>query len=396
MLKNILLSGLLCASAYAQSLPEKALAFDVFLQRAMENSPYLKSSALGIAQAKEEGAAITRYMNPSLGLEYSRFRPQLRDSENGVRVNFSQPIRLWGVGDDKERLSAAALHSASAEFKQKKAGFIRDISLFYTRYSQQKMLLSLGAEELRIAKTIYAISKARYEEGTISRGVMLQAQVAYEMIQIRNESLSLTAMQSYYDLLKRAGINQELELDAEHKFVIKEVPNTAQNPDVLNLHGVQEKALSQAAVDSNAIEWMRLYAEYENEPEQDITRVGVNFPLAIFNTKSQEKQIARLEADKTDLLIQNKKTQLDIEKNRLHKQMQTLVRLKDQNEKVLETELELLQMFEEGYKIASINLLELHDVKNKVIETKERLIQIKTALNQNAITTNYIQGSYNE
>ena len=57
---------------------------------------------------------------------------------------------------------------------------------------------------------------------------------------------------------------------------------------------------------------------------------------------------------------------------------------------------ELLKMFEEGYKIANINLLELQDIKNKVIETKERLIQIKTALNQNAIITNYMQGNYNE
>jgi len=63
MLKNILLSGLFCASMHAES-------FDIFLQKAIKNSPYLKSSALGIEQAKEEGSAITRYENPSLQLEY--------------------------------------------------------------------------------------------------------------------------------------------------------------------------------------------------------------------------------------------------------------------------------------------------------------------------------------
>lgn len=389
MLKNILLSGLFYASLHAES-------FDMFLQKAIENSPYLKSSALGIDQAKEEGSAITRYKNPSLELEYSRFEPDIGDSDNGFKVNYAQPIRLWGVGNDKERLSEAILQSANADYEQKRAGFIRDISLFYTRYAEQKMLVSLGEEERRIAKKIYEISKARYEAGTISRGVMLQSQVAYEMIQIRNENLSLTAMQSYYYLLKQAGINQELEVDTEHEFAIKALSNNAQNPDVINLHGVQEKAISQAAVNSNTVEWMSLYAEYENEPEQDIARIGVTLPLAFFNTKSQEKQIARMEADKADLLIQNKNTQLDIENNRLQKQKQTLTRLKDQNTKILETEIELLKMFEEGYKIANINLLELQGIKNKVIETKERLIQIKTALNQNAITTNYMQGSYNE
>jgi cobalt-zinc-cadmium efflux system outer membrane protein len=331
-----------------------------------------------------------------LALEYSHFDPHIGDSDNGFRANYTQPVRLWGVRDDKERLSKATLQSANTNFGQKRAGFIREISLFYTQYSEQKMLVSLGDEELHIAKKIYEISKARYEAGTISRGVMLQSQVAYEMIQIRNESLSLTAMQSYYDLLKQAGINQEIELDTEHEFAIKVMADNTRNPDVLSLHSEQEKAVSQAAVNSNKIEWMSLFAEYENEPEQDIARIGVKLPLAFFNTKSQEKQIALLEADKADLLIRNMNTQLDIENNRLQKQKQRLIRLKDQNAKVLETEVELLKMFEEGYKIANINLLELQDIKNKVIETKERLIQIKTALNQNAITTNYMQGSYNE
>jgi len=389
MLKNILLSGLFCTSMYAES-------FDVFLQKAIENSPYLKSSALSIEQAKEEGSSLTRYKNPSLELEYSRFEPDIGDSDNGYRVNYAQPIRFWGVGNDKEHLAEATLQSANANFTQKKAKFIRDISLFYTRYSEQKMLIELGNEELRIAKKIYEISKARYEAGTISRGVMLQSQVAYEMIQIRNENLSLTAMQSYYDLLKIAGFNHQIELDTEHEFMSNVFTDNTQNPDIISIYREQEKAISQADVNSNKVEWMSLYAEYESEPEQDITRIGVNLPLAFFNTKSQEKQIARLEADKADLLIQNKNVQLDIENSRLQKQKQTLTRLKNQNTKVLKTEIELLKMFEEGYKIANINLLELQDIKNKVIETKERLIQNKTALNQNAIITNYMQGNYNE
>jgi len=370
--------------------------FEQFLQKAIDQSPYLKAIAFGVDQAKEEGTLLTRYKNPSLALEYSRFEPELGDEDNGYRVNVSQPIRLWDVGNDKERLAIATVESANADFAQKRARFIRDISLFYTQYTQQKMLVNLGNEELRIAKKIYEISKARYDVGTISRGVMLQSKVAYEMIQIRNENLSLNAMQSYYDLLKQAGINEEIELDTTHEFEITLVEDNTLNPDILSLYSDQDKAVSQVALNSNKIEWMRLFAEYENEPEQDIARIGVSLPLAFFNTKSQEKQIARLQADKSNLLIQNTNAQLDIENSRLQKQKQRLTRLENQNAKVLETEIELLKMFEEGYKIANINLLELQDIKNKVIETKERLINIKTALNQNAIHTNYLKGSYNE
>ena len=118
--------------------------------------------------------------------------------------------------------------------------------------------------------------------------------------------------------------------------------------------------------------------------------------MAIFNANAQEKQISRLEAKKTDLLIKNKDTQLSIERSRLKQQKEALFSLKNKNTKILKIELKLLEMFKEGYKIANINLLELQDVKNKVIQTKERLIEIKTALNQNAIYTNYIQGNYND
>jgi len=389
-MNRLLLSMLLVATAaFAEN-------FEQFLDKAIKQSPYLKAVAFGVDQAKEEGGVLTRYKNPSLALEYSRFEPELGDEDNGYRVNVSQPIRLWGVGNDKERLAKATVESANANYAQKKASFTRDISLFYTQYSQQKMLVNLGNEELRIAKKIYEISKARYDVGTISRGVMLQSKVAYEMIQIRNENLSLIAMQSYYDLLKQAGINEEIEVDTEHEFEITLVEGNMLNPDVLSLYSEQDKAVSQAAVNSNKVEWIRLFAEYENEPEQDIARIGVSLPLAFFNTKSQEKQIAHLQADKADLLIQNTNAQLDIENSRLQKQKQRLSRLQNQNAKVLETEIELLKMFEEGYKIANINLLELQDIKNKVIETKERLINIKTALNQNAIHTNYLKGSYNE
>lgn len=370
--------------------------FEQFLDKAVKSSPYLKAVAFGVNQAQEEGDLLTRYENPTLELEYSRFTPNAGDGDNGFRVSYAQPIRLWGVGDDKDRLSQASVQSAHANLAQKRAKFIRDISLFYTRYAQQKMLVSLGEEELSIAKKIYEISKARYEVGTISRGVMLQSQVAYEMIQIQNDNLRLSAMQSYYDLLKQAGIEQEIELDAEHDFLIQASSDTSYNPDILTLHSAQEKARSQAAVNSNKVEWMSLALEYEKEPNQNIARFAAAFPLAFFNSKTQEKRIAQLDADKTDLFIENKNAQLDIDRSRLQKQREALVRLKNQNTKVLKTEVELLKMFKDGYKIANTNLLELQDIKNKVIETKERLIEIKTALNQNAIMTNYMQGSYNE
>ena len=389
MFKNILISGLLCTLLSAES-------FDTFLQRAIQNSPYLESSALSVKQVKERGSAISRYKNPTLELEYSDFNPDAGSSDDGYRVNFSQPIRLWRVGDDRDTLANNTIKNADASYARAKAIFVRDISIAYTNYTNKKSLVKLGKQELNIAKTIYDISSSRYEVGTISRGLMLQAKIDYEMVQIKNENLSLNATQAYYNLLNLSAVNEEIALDDEYSFSLHVEQDLANNPNLMVLKSQQDTALAQAILDTNKVEWMNVFAEFESEPEQDITRFGVNFPLAIFNTKSQEVQIAKLQSEKASLLIDNQETKLNITMSRLQKERASLEILQSKNQEILTSEVELLKMFQDGYKIANINLLQLQDIKNKVISTKRALIQTKTALDKNTITQNYNQGQYND
>lgn len=396
MFKNIFISGLLCTFLSAESFSQMAMSFDVFLQNAITNSPYLKSSALAVKQAKESGAILTRYENPTLELEYSDFSPDAGSSDNGYRVNYSQPIRLWGVGNAKDALAREMTNSANAEFFQKKAIFVRDISIAFAVYAEQKIFLNLGHEELGIAKTIHDISKARYESGTISRGVMLQAEIDYESVQIANESLALATNQSYYNLLNFAGINEEIQLDTSYTFVHVSINDNANNPTIKLLKSQQNMALSEAKINENSIEWMSLFAEYESEPNQEITRVGINFPLAFFDMKSEEKRIATLQVSRSQLLIDHESKGLEIEASRVQKERTSLEKLRLKNEEILKSEIELLTMFQNGYKIANINLLQLQDIKNRVISTKRNLIKIDTALNKNAIISNYNQGVYND
>lgn len=383
MLKNIIMSLLLCTFLSADS-------FDEFLQKAIKNSPYMESSALAVKQTKEEGNVLKRYKNPTLELEYSSF-----EQDDGYRIGYSQPIRLWGVADDKRDLIDANNKNANASYIQKKAIFIRDISMAYTSYSKANKLLELSNESVNIAKKIYEISIARFEGGTISQGVKLQAQIDYEMDENARDALSLIAMNEYYSLLKISGINKEIELENDYKFKINNIDNIM-NPTINVLKTQQTQALSEVKLNSNAIEWIDLFAELENESDQDILRVGVNFPLAFFNNRSQEKKIATFQASRSELLVQNENLRLNIEFTKLKKEREALIKLNVNNKKILKTQQKLLKMYEDGYKISNINLLQLQDIKNKVIQTKKALIQIYTALNQNAIYTNFYQGTYNE
>ena len=389
MLKNILISGLLCTFLSAES-------FDEFLQKAIHNSHYLASSALAVKQTKEQGDVLTRYKNPTLELEYSSFEPNIGPNDNGFRVSYSQPIRLWNVGDNKRDVVNANIKNANANYTQKKAIFIRNVSLAYSSYLQSIKLLKLANEGLYIAKKIHDISSARFEAGTITEGMKFQAQVDYEIAQSSKYFLSLSTMNYYYSLLKLAGYNKEVELEDDYEFNIYSDFKNIKNPNIKVLNSQRQQALTKAKLNSNSVEWMNVFTELENEPEQDILRVGLNFPLAFFNNRSQEKAIANIQASRSELLIKNENSRLDMELIRLQKERQALVRLNINSEKTLKTQLELLRMYEDGYKISNINLLQLQDIKNKVIKTKRTLIQIYTALNNNAIYTNFNQGNYND
>ncbi len=386
-MKILLVIAVISSSLLAQG-------FESFLSRAIDKSPFLKASHLQIDQSREQGSALTRYENPSLELEASYFSPDIGDGDIGYRAAYAQPVRLWGVGNNKETLAGANVALAEANYAQSRAAFVRDISLQYTMYAQTDLFKALANEELTLAGTIYQISKERYAAGTTSRGIMLQAQVDYKMVLSRVQTLELAGKREYYALLKNAGITQEVELESDYTFEYK--GEGKNNPELLQLENSQKSALANAEVNSNKVEWMSLIGEYEKEPDQDIFRFGASIPLAFFNTKSQERQIATLEASRSEMLTENAKNRLEIEQKRLGYEAEGLKKLLEIDQDILVDEQELLTMYEEGYKIANVNLLALQDVKARLIETKERLIKIKIELDRNAIIQNYLQGNYND
>jgi len=389
MIKILSALFLMTASLFSQD-------FEQFLDNAIKNSPYLKASNLSIQQIAQTAQVLTRYENPTLELEFSNFRPDFTNDMNGHRIAYSQPIRLWGVGDAKDELSLAMQNTASSTYQLDLANFKKNIALAYTHYSNKKQLLLLGDEELTIAKKIYDISQERNRAGTISKSELLQSLVEYEMIKVKVQNLKFTTQESYYALLKTAGYSHEIELDFSYKFKLHEGNLKIHNPDLSLIQSEQQQSLASTQVNSNAIEWISLIAQYEAEPGQNIFRIAAEIPLAFFNTKKEEMRISQLSSNKAELMLQNKKARLSIETIQRTRQRELLLELRTLNEDTLKNQMKLLKMFEEGYKIASINLLQHQSIKNNMIQTKENIIKINTALNQNAILTNYIKGIYND
>jgi cobalt-zinc-cadmium efflux system outer membrane protein len=391
-IKSILASFGLCAVLSAQS-------FDAFLQEALQNSPYLKANALEIERADEQASLTQRYKNPTLSLEASQFAPDVGKSESGYRAALSQPIRLWGVGDDREELATALKEQAKSLTTLKRAEFIKIFSLLYNDYMTQSALFRLAQEEFRISKKIAAVTQERYEAGTIAKVKYLRTKVDLAGSKNLLDEKKVMRIESYYKLLAFCGLQESKDLDDKHSFklskrALTEVQNSSAELNYLQQQ--QKSANAKAQLSANKIEWMNLYAEYEKEPEQGIARIGINVPLAIFNTKKEEKRIAVLQAKQSEFLLQNKKTALYFTLERLRKQLHILENVINSTKELYNAQKELLKMYEEGYKIASINLLELQNIKNRMIGTKEKEIRLQSQRNKNIVIYNYEVGEYNE
>lgn len=396
MIKILSVFVFLSSTMLAQDMLQKSIDFDEFLNKAIQNSLYLKSSKIDIDKAAQQQKILTRYQNPSLALQYSEFRPDNGDSENGYRVEVTQAIRLWGVGRDKDSLGLASKEKAKANYHLSHAQFIYGISHQFTKYAYKKELHSLAEDEQSIALRIYEISQARLDAGTISKGEMLQAKVDYEMAEIRFDTLRLSVIDDYYSLLESAGYSSKIVLNHHYDFNTQGSDSQESNPKIMLIKKVQEEAIAKSRVDTHKIEWIEVGAEYEKEANEDVFRVGVVVPLAIFESKKEEQRISSLELNKAEFELKRYSDEITLKIKKLSEEKILLQKLKIKNEQTLKTQEELLIMFEDSYKIANINLLELQDVKNRVIDTKKSLIKIKSAMDINVINTNYTLGVYNE
>jgi len=389
MFKNILLSTLVCASLNAQS-------FEIFLQNAIQNSPYLKANSLNVKQAKELSTLTTRYKNPTLALEVSNFSPDIGDNDIGYRAALSQPIRLWGVGANQESLANAQIEETQSLLTLSRAHFIAKLSSLYINYKSSVCAVNLAKEELLISKKIAFISKTRYEAGTIARVKFIQAKVDTARVATALTHREAEKVSAYYSLLGFAGLYEEEEIETSYRFILSETNNLENSAQIAYMKKQGLRAEAEAELNANKLEWINLYGEFEQEPDQSIARVGVAIPLAIFNTKSQERRVAQLEAKKVSLITENISNAKKMKLRELAKSLSILKSLHESSQKLLSSQEELLKIYEEAYKVANIDLIELQMIKNQMILTKEKIIKIKQKQEQKIVEHNLLTGEYND
>ncbi len=379
------------------TLSLSAQDFESFKEEALLKSPYLQANKMALTQAQQESTITTRYKNPSLGLEASQFSQDgIASTQSGFRVEVTQPLRLWGIGNTREELANAQILNAQQSITLNKAAFIRDLSYRYLLYKRLTNLQTLTQEEYKISQKIVAISKARFESGTIAKVKYLQAKLDLKRINNNMQNIELLQTDAYYNLLAFAGLKTQREIQTQYSFSLHKPQEKPNSPELAYLDSQAKIAKANAQLNANKLEWIDLRAEFENEPDQDIIRVGVSVPLVVFNTKTQEKKIAQLQAQTKELLYEQKERANSFTLKKILRLVNKLDALEQSTKELYEIQHELLMMYEDGYKIANINLIELQLIKNQMISTKEKLIELQIQKERNIVQYNYITGAYNE
>jgi len=391
MKKIIMIFLTLGLSAYGMS-------YEKFKKYTQKNAKVLQSQVLSLQTTQEQNKILLRSQNPIFGLEASRFNPQGTDSSFQYSGSISQTIRTGNYYSGLEEKADANTLLQQAYVRDGKAGYIRTLENFYTEYVYQSKLLTLLQEEYTLSNKVNHIVKQRYENGSENKVAYLQAKtdtlsLKTEMFTTKQEMNAL-----YYQLLAIAGLTKKVHLEKQFIYSISSQIATSShtNPKQQILQAKEKLLKSQIRMNESSIESYDLYSSIEDEPDQSIVRIGISIPLPIFNDKSEEKMLAKLQREQ--LTLDSEQLEIDIftQKERLKSSIKELVN-QYQALKTLKKEQQLLNdLLQEGYKISQGSIFIMMNAKNKLIQTQKSLLQTQKNINNKKIDLRFIQGQYND
>lgn len=380
------------------SLYAYGMNYEEFKEYAEKNAKILQKQALNQQITQVSNAILLRSNNPSLDIEVSRFNPNTSSNSFQYAATATQTVRTFNYYDGlKEKADANSLLQ-SAYNKEGKAGYFKTLALLYTEYVYQSKLLLLLEDEYKLSNKVTAIVKERYDNGSENKVSFLQTKTDTITLKTQMYTTKQNLNTNYYQLLSVAGLRKTVSLQKKFIYsVSRKTSNTGEeHPQKQILNAKQKLIQSQIHMNENSIESYELYGVIDNEPEQSILRVGVSIYLPIFNDKSEEKMLAKLQMQQLAL----EKEQLDIEifsqKEMLKSSITELSTQYNALKNLLKEQKILYSLLREGYEIAQGSIFMMMTAKDKLIQTQKTLLQTQKTINIQKINLRFIQGHYND
>ncbi len=380
------------------SLFSFGMSYEKFKKLTLKNAKFLQRQALSLQVTQEQNNILLRSQNPTLGLQVSRFNPKQISTSYNYAAFLTQSIRTGNYYGAQEDQASAQSLLQNAYVQDGKAGYISTLEKLYTEYVYQNKLLALLQDEYRLSKQVTDIVKQRYDTGSENRVSYLQAKTDTIALKTQMYTTRQVLKTLYYQLLSIAGLKKSVSLEKNFIYTVSgKNTNEIKTNTKQKILDAQTKLLkSKIRMNESIINSYQIYGGIENEPDQSILRVGINIPIPVFNTKSEEKQLAKLQAQQLSL----DKEQLEIDLFTQAKMLNASIKeLSAQYYalKSLKTEQHTLyKLLKEGYEIAQGSIFVMMNTKNKLIQTQKSLLQTQKMINTQKIELRFIQGQYND
>jgi cobalt-zinc-cadmium efflux system outer membrane protein len=373
------------------------LNYQSFKQKVLENSKTLQSNAMLESLAKTESELSLLSQNPSLDILAGRYNPKIGDDENGFSAGFSQSIRTSGYYDGLKKKALATKANANAKRVLSKAIFLKNIERLYTKYVYTHKQYEQLQIEYKIAQKITNMAYQQYQHGTKSKTHYLQAKNDAMMVKTMILSAKLDTQRALSKLLSISGIDKELELETMFIYPLTPISKLALNSPTKMMIAAKDLELSsQVTMSNSSIKSFDINAEFEKEPEQEITRLGLSVPIPIFNNSSKNRELAKLKILQAKLENEQILFSESIKAKTLLESINSLIEQHKELKELEKRQKHLVSLFEEGYKISKGSLLELLNAKRSWVTSQKRVINLEKEINNQKIELFYLQGKYND
>lgn len=369
-----------------------AINYEELLKIAIQNNTELRISESQKQQVLLENQIETRLKNPSLELEVANFssnRPFLKD-KLGSTIGISQSILLPSIKTAKSNLGKTKSLIAEESYKLKKVSFIYKMNMHYLAYKKAVKVHQVKTNMLKVSKKIMNIAKKRYEQGTALKSDYLQAKIAYNNLRNSEKEFILEIQKTLNALKVLANIEEKIILSEEHYFNINSMSTL--NPELSLIQKKKELSKAKEEIASHSIKSFEVYTELENEPDEDIFRIGINIELPVFNQNTQERQLAKIEWANQSMKLTNQTKAFSIAIKQLEEENILLQKMLGAYEALTEEQNRLLNIYQKGYGIAKVNLLTLETSKKLFMSNQENIIITKLEIERNIIKRNYLKG----
>ena len=373
-----------------------AISYEELLEDAIKNNLQLQINNSQEEQLALHGKIATRYENPNLELGLSNFseRRIFRDNEFGASVEMSQVLLLPSVKVDRRKLTQKKINVAIQNNRLEKSEFIYAFNMKYLNYKEEYAKEALLNEELEILQNIVNIKEQRFSKGSIPKSEFLEAKIDKTVVKSHLNELLVSINKKKNALFLFANMTKTSDLETYHTFV-KSYEVTS-NPLLELTQKKKELAESELALASHNIEEVEFFTEMENEPDEDVLKIGISIPLPIFNKKSEEKQLAKIAIKNEELRLTSQQQALELQVAQLENEINKEEDLRVSYEELVLEKRALLSVYAKGYALAKVNLLEINEMKKDILKTKGKILESKFEIEKNIIKLNYLKGAIDD